>query len=71
MKNVIRWLKRYCIEKGLLYLSITIKRKDEIGQDGFEVSIQKKTVSGIVKENFSKKSKMRIKVVRAESKTEV
>jgi hypothetical protein len=52
-------------------LSITIKRKDEIGQDGFEVSIQKKTVSGIVKENFSKKSKMRIKVVRAESKTEV
>jgi hypothetical protein len=62
MKNVIGWLKRYCVRKGLSHLEITIKRKDRIGEDGFEVSIQKKTIAGVIKED---KPKMRVKVVKA------
>ena len=61
MNKVIGWLKMYCVRKGLSHLEITIKRKDRIGQDGFEVSIQKKTIAGVIKED---KSKMRVKVVK-------
>ena len=62
MNKVIRWLKRYCVEKGLSHLEITVKRKDKVGADTFEVSVEKKKVNGVVNEG---KSKLRVKVLNA------
>ena len=65
MKNAIRWLKVYCEKKGLSYLSITIKRKDKVGPDGYEVAIDKKFINQVVKEGKTNKSKMRIKIAKS------
>jgi len=64
MNNAIKFLKAYCAKKGLSSLSITIKRKDKVGPDGYEVSIEKKFINEVVKEGKTNKSKIRVKIVK-------
>jgi len=59
--KVIRWLKIYCLRKGLSSLDIKITRKNNAGPDDYEVSIKRQslptTLSETARTRFNKKRK--------------